>query len=80
MRTRTWSTRCSSTPLLSRYGLGDSRDLAVQVTDRVGAGNPVTLCDLGIFVDQAAKPVPAQNSGVCAQGRYIRTSSGRALL
>ena len=24
----------------------------------VGAENPVTLCDLGIFLDQAAEPVP----------------------
>jgi hypothetical protein len=26
--------------------------------DLVGADNPVTLCDLGILVDQAAEPVP----------------------
>jgi hypothetical protein len=25
----------------------------------VGAENPVTSCDLGIFMDQAAEPVPA---------------------
>jgi hypothetical protein len=28
---------------------------------RVGAENGVTLCDLGVFVDQAAEPVPAHN-------------------
>ena len=28
----------------------------------VGAGNCVTLCDLGVFMDQAAEPVPAQNT------------------
>jgi hypothetical protein len=28
-----------------------------------GAGNRVISCDLGIFVDQAAEPVPAQNAG-----------------
>ena len=27
----------------------------------VGAGNCVTLCDLGIFADQAAEPVPPDN-------------------
>ena len=28
----------------------------------VGAGNCVTSCDLGVFVDQAAEPVPPQNA------------------
>jgi hypothetical protein len=66
---------------LGNLAAGDVTQLAAIVKgQRVGAGNPVTLCDLGIFVDQAAKPVPAQNSGVCAQGRCMRTSSGRALL
>ena len=27
--------------------------------DRVGAENPVTLCDLGILADKAAEPVPS---------------------
>jgi hypothetical protein len=31
----------------------------------VGAGNLVTLCDLGILVDQATEPVPAENRDVC---------------
>ena len=32
----------------------------------VGAGNCVTLCDLGVFVDQAAEPVPPQHPDSCA--------------
>jgi hypothetical protein len=32
----------------------------------VGAGNCVTLCDLGILVDQATEPVPTQNPDVRA--------------
>jgi len=28
----------------------------------VGAGNCVTVCDLGVFMDQVAEPVPAQNA------------------
>jgi hypothetical protein len=31
----------------------------------VGAENPVILCDLGIFTDQAAGPVPAARVGRC---------------
>jgi hypothetical protein len=30
----------------------------VLAEDRVGAENTVTSCDLGIFMDQAAEPVP----------------------
>jgi hypothetical protein len=45
----------------------------------VGAGNRVALCDLGIFMDQAAEAVPAQNPDVCAQSRLIRTTSRRIL-
>ena len=55
----------------------------VEVTDRggpVGADNPVTLCDLGIFMDQAAESVPAQNAYTGYFGRRIRTSGGRLLL
>ncbi|HEX6403325.1 MAG TPA: GNAT family N-acetyltransferase [Pseudonocardiaceae bacterium] len=33
----------------------------------VGAGNSVTLCDLGIFADEAADPIPTQNPDVRAQ-------------
>jgi hypothetical protein len=38
----------------------------------VGAEYPVALCDLGVFVDQAAEPVPRQNPD-------IRACSGRTL-
>jgi hypothetical protein len=45
------------------------RDLLKRVRQPapVGAGNPVTICDLGIFADQAAEPVPAANPDVCPQ-------------
>jgi hypothetical protein len=40
--------------------------------DLVGAENADTLCDLRIFVDQAAEPVPARNART---GRAIRSSA-----
>jgi hypothetical protein len=44
----------------------DQQKIIVSVTatwpDPVGAENHVTLCYLGIFVDQATEPVPAQNA------------------
>ena len=46
----------------------------------MGAENPVTLCDLGIFADQAAEPVPAQNPDGCARASWMRTPGRRALL
>jgi hypothetical protein len=46
----------------------------------VGAENRVTLCDPGIFMDQAAEPVPAQNPDVCARSGWMRTPGRRALL
>jgi len=53
---------------------------AVYETMLVGAGNSVTLCDLGVFVDQAADPVPAQNAHTGHFGRRMRASGGRLLL
>jgi hypothetical protein len=46
----------------------------------VGAENAVTLCDLRIFVDQAAEPVPAQNAHAGYFARRIRASGGRLLV
>jgi NADPH:quinone reductase-like Zn-dependent oxidoreductase len=37
------------------------------------------LCDLGVFVDQAAKPVPAPNAHTGHSGRQMRASGGRLL-
>ena len=48
--------------------------------DRVGAGNCVTSCDLGIFMDQAAEPVPPQHPDIRAWSRWMRTPCGRVLL
>jgi hypothetical protein len=46
----------------------------------VGAGNPDTSRDLGVFVDQAAEPVPSQDPDIRAQGGgRILASGGRAL-
>ena len=46
----------------------------------MGAGNPVTLCDLGIFVDQAAEPISPQNPDISAWGWCVRRSGGRILV
>jgi len=46
----------------------------------VGAENSVTLCDLGILVDQAAEPVSAENPDVGTQNGWMRTPGRRALL
>ena len=46
----------------------------------VSADNPVSLCDQGIFMDQAAKPVPAQNAHTGHFDRRMRASGGRLLL
>src|SRR5690348_7597589 len=48
--------------------------------DRVGADNPVTLCDPGILTDQAAEPVLAQNPDVGVQSGWMRTPGAWALL
>ena len=48
--------------------------------ERVGAENPVTLCDVGTLADQAAEPVPPENPDVCAWSRWVLTPGGRALL
>ena len=46
----------------------------------VGAGNYVTLCDLDIFVDQAAQPVAAQNAQNAHFGSWMGAPGGRFLL
>ena len=46
----------------------------------VGAENRVTSCDLGIFMDQAAGPVPAQQLDMCTQSRWIPMPSRRGVL
>ena len=45
----------------------------------MGAGNCVTLCDLGVFVDQAAEPGLAHNAYSGHFRRPICTSGGRVL-
>jgi hypothetical protein len=45
----------------------------------VGAEYPVTLCDLGIFADQAAEPVPPQDTDIRVHNGRTVTPSGRAL-
>ena len=46
----------------------------------MGAEIPVTLCNLGILVDEPAESVPAQNSDVHAQGSWMRAPGRRPLL
>jgi hypothetical protein len=45
----------------------------------VGAEYSVTLCDLGIFVDQAAEPVPPQDPDIRVRSGRMITPGGRAL-
>ena len=49
-----------------RRGGGVPARVVAGGADRVGAENPVTLCDLGILADQAAEPVPPYNPDACA--------------
>ena len=42
--------------------------------------NYVTPCDLGILVDQAAKPVPAQNAHTSHFHGWMRSPCGRVLM
>jgi len=46
----------------------------------VGAEYRVTSCDLGIFVNQAAEPVPPQNPDTCDCCGWILASGGRVLV
>jgi hypothetical protein len=46
---------------------------------RGGAENAVTLCDLGILVDQAAEPVPPQDPAIRVHSGRTLTPGGRAL-
>ena len=39
-------------------------ELVAEALKLVGAEYPVTLCDLGIFVEQAAGPVPVQDPDI----------------
>jgi hypothetical protein len=43
----------------------------------MGAGDCVTSCDLGVFVDQATEPVPAQNAHTSHFRSRMYTSGGR---
>ena len=46
----------------------------------VGAENSVTSCDLRIFMDQPAEPVPAQNTHTGHPDGRLRATGGRMLL
>jgi hypothetical protein len=46
----------------------------------VGAADGATLCDLGVFVDQAAEPIPAQDAHACHFRGRVHTSGGQVLL
>ena len=50
------------------------------IVERVGAENPVTLCDPGILVDLVAEPVPAEIPDVCAWSSWLPTPGRRTLL
>ena len=46
----------------------------------MGPDNPVISCDLDIFMEQAAEPVPAQNAHTGRFDRRMRASGGWHLL
>jgi len=71
---------CPGTTGFVGTGNGRARTGAVCARDAVGAENAVTLCDLGIFADQAADPVTPENPDIGAWSRRIRTPGRRALL
>jgi hypothetical protein len=48
--------------------------------DPAGAEDSVTSCDLRIFIDQPAEPVPAQNTHTGHVGGRLRATGGRMLL
>jgi len=52
---------------------------AIQPILLVGAEYPVTSRHVGIFVDQAAEPVPPQGPGIQAHSGRTLTPSGRSL-
>ena len=45
----------------------------------MGAEYPVALCDLGIFMNQTAEPVPPQDPDILAHSGRMLTPSGRPL-
>jgi hypothetical protein len=46
----------------------------------VGAGNYVTSCNLRVFADEAAEPLPAQNLHTGHTARCMHASCGQVLL
>ena len=46
----------------------------------VGAGNTVTSRDLGVFVDQTAEPVPAEDPDIRARGGRVLAPNRRTLV
>ena len=79
-------TICSASRGANRSGrlpFGQSpgmRFLEPVVVEPVGADNAVTSRDLGIFTNQAAEPVPAQNPNICSRSGRIRAPGWRGLL
>jgi hypothetical protein len=59
---------------------GDARPDEPGELRPVGAGNCVTLCDLGVFADQAAEPVLALNAHTGHFRTWMRTTGRRVLL
>ena len=57
-----------------------SRRLPVAAVAVVGAEYCVTSCDLGVFVDEAAEPVPSENAHIRRGCGCIGTSGGRVLV
>jgi uncharacterized glyoxalase superfamily protein PhnB len=60
--------------------LTSGEGMVMAESERVGAGNCVTSCDLDVFVNQAAEPVPPQNADARAFCRWILAPGGRVLV
>ena len=74
----TWKTdRYLLLPNARRYGY-QRRQLRAAPWP-VGAENSVNSCDLRVFVDQAAEPIPPKDPGACAESRWMHAPGGRVL-
>ena len=67
-------------PVITWLGIRQEQRIWTSLKQHVGAGNCVTLCDLGILVDQATEPVATQNQDVRAWIRCMGTPGRRSLL
>jgi hypothetical protein len=63
---RNTKTARAATRRTIKYMIWSGTRPAKHLSPPVGAENPVTLCDLGVFMDQAAEPVSPQHPDIRA--------------